>query len=200
MSPSHQTMYTSMTNKKQHAWGPTSRYQSSPYPRAPNIYQNTQAGSSSDSSFHHQSCHSSSFLSSQWPHPPPFQQCQVHQPRSHQQPHYQWLVQLVPSIHPAQTAFKVHRNSQPQALLTGKQITSYCKLMQDPATLDVWMHPFGKDFGQMGQGDNKMGTKGTDAIFIKEPKDLPNIPKDQPPTYPKVIVAYHLQKEDPYRI
>ncbi len=39
-----------------------------------------------------------------------------------------------------------------------------------------------------------------DAIFVMDPKDLPNIPKDQPPTYAKVVVAYRPQKEDPYQI
>jgi hypothetical protein len=62
------------------------------------------------------------------------------------------------------------------------------------------MHALGKDFGRMAQGDTKTGTTGTDAIFVMEPRDVLNIPKDQPPTYAKVIVAYPLQKEDPYRV
>jgi hypothetical protein len=33
-------------------------------------------------------------------------------------------------------------------------------------------------------------------MFIMDPKEVPNIPKDQPPTYAKVVVAYKLQKED----
>jgi hypothetical protein len=81
-----------------------------------------------------------------------------------------------------------------------KHITSYFKLMQDPATLDVWMRVFGKDFGGMCQGKEKTRTKKTDAIFVMDPKDVPNIPKDQPPTYAKIVVTYHLQKEDPYQI
>jgi hypothetical protein len=72
--------------------------------------------------------------------------------------------------------------------------------MQDPATSEVWMRALGKDFGEVCQGDDKMGTKGTDAIFVMDPKDVPNIPKDQPPTYAKVVVAYYPQKEDPYQI
>jgi hypothetical protein len=84
--------------------------------------------------------------------------------------------------------------------ITGKHITSYCKLMQDPATSDIWMRSFEKDFGGMCQGDSKTGTKGTNAIFVMEPKEVPNIPKDQPPTNAKVILSYHPQKEDPYRI
>jgi hypothetical protein len=84
--------------------------------------------------------------------------------------------------------------------ITGEHITSYHKLMQDPATSDIWMQAFGKDFGSMCQGDNKTGTKGTDAFFVMEPKYVPNIPIDQPPTYAKVVVSYRLQKEDPYQI
>jgi hypothetical protein len=60
------------------------------------------------------------------------------------------------------------------------------------------MHAFGKDFGGMAQGNTKIGTTGTDAIFVMEPKDVANIPKDQLPTYAKVVVAYCSQKEDPY--
>jgi hypothetical protein len=82
----------------------------------------------------------------------------------------------------------------------GKHITSYRKLMQDPATSEIWMTAFGKDFGGMSQGDDKTGTKGTDAMFVMSPKDLPNIPKNQPPTYGKVIITYHPQKEDPHQI
>jgi hypothetical protein len=84
--------------------------------------------------------------------------------------------------------------------ITGEHITSYCKLMQDPATSEVWMMTFGKDFGGMYQGDNKTKTKGTDAIFVMDPKDIPNIPKNQPPAYAKVVVAYCPQKEDSYQI
>ena len=84
--------------------------------------------------------------------------------------------------------------------VTGEHITSYRKLMNDPVTSVVWMTAFGKDFGGMCQGDKKTGTKGTDAIFVMDPRDVPNIPKDQPPTYAKVVVAYRPQKDDPYRI
>jgi hypothetical protein len=82
--------------------------------------------------------------------------------------------------------------------ITGKHITSYQKLMQDPATFDVWMHAFGKDFGRMAQGNTNTVTTGTDAISFMEPRDVPNIPKDYPPTYAKVVVAYHPQKDNPF--
>jgi hypothetical protein len=50
--------------------------------------------------------------------------------------------------------------------VTGKTISSYRKLMQDPATAEVWQTAFGKDFGGMAQGDNKTGQKGTNAMFV----------------------------------
>jgi hypothetical protein len=84
--------------------------------------------------------------------------------------------------------------------VTGKHITSYHKLMQDPAMADVWMTAFGKDFGSMCQGNDKTKTKGTDVIFVMDPKVVSSILKNQPPTYAKVIVAYRPQKDDPYRI
>jgi hypothetical protein len=62
------------------------------------------------------------------------------------------------------------------------------------------MGDFGKDFCGMCQVVNKTGTKGKNAMFVMELKDVLNIPKDQPPTYDKVIVGYCPQKEDPYRI
>jgi hypothetical protein len=43
--------------------------------------------------------------------------------------------------------------------VTGETISSYKKLMNDPATAEVWQTAFGKDFGGMAQGDNKMGQK-----------------------------------------
>jgi hypothetical protein len=52
----------------------------------------------------------------------------------------------------------------------------------------------------MSQGNNKTGTKGMDAMFVMNLQDIPNIPKNQPPTYVKVVVAYCPQKEDPHGI
>jgi hypothetical protein len=42
-----------------------------------------------------------------------------------------------------------------------------------------------------------MGTKGTNAMFVMNPEDVPNIPKNQPPRYAKVVIAYRPQKDDP---
>jgi hypothetical protein len=63
--------------------------------------------------------------------------------------------------------------------VTGKIISSYKRLMNDPATVEVWVTVFGKDFGGMSQGDNKTSQKGTNAMFIMLPSDIPNIPNDR---------------------
>jgi hypothetical protein len=47
---------------------------------------------------------------------------------------------------------------------TGKTISSYKKLMHDPATSKIWQTAFGKGFGGMAQGDNK--TKQKDQIHF----------------------------------
>jgi hypothetical protein len=59
--------------------------------------------------------------------------------------------------------------------MTGETISSYKKLMNDPATMEIWKTAFGKDFGGMAQGDNKMGQKGTNAIFCDDSRrNLPH--------------------------
>jgi hypothetical protein len=48
----------------------------------------------------------------------------------------------------------------------GKTISSYKKLMHDLTTAETWQTAFGEDFGGMAQGDNKIGQKGTNAMFV----------------------------------
>jgi hypothetical protein len=50
--------------------------------------------------------------------------------------------------------------------VTGKTISSYKKLMHDPATAKMWQTAFGKDFGRMAQGCNKTGQRGTNEMFV----------------------------------
>ncbi len=76
-------------------------------------------------------------------------------------------------------------------------MTSYRRLMKDPITSKIWMTAFRKKFGSMCQGDDKTGTIETNAMFIMDPKDAPNIHTDQLPTYAKVVVADRSQKKDP---
>jgi hypothetical protein len=84
--------------------------------------------------------------------------------------------------------------------ITGKTITSYKKLMKDPITQETWMTAFGKDFEGMSQGDNKTGQVGTNAMFVMDQKNIPNIPADRTVTYANVVVDYRPQKEDPHCI
>ncbi len=58
--------------------------------------------------------------------------------------------------------------------ITGITISSYKKLMHDPATAKVWQTAFGKEFGGMAQGDNKTGQKDT-AIFVMKHDELAKI-------------------------
>ncbi len=55
---------------------------------------------------------------------------------------------------------------------------------------------FGKDFGGMSQGNNKTGQKGTNAMFIMLPSDIPNILKNRVVTYARVVVDHCPQKAD----
>jgi hypothetical protein len=83
---------------------------------------------------------------------------------------------------------------------TGESISSYKGLMNDPATAEVWMTAFEKDFCGMSQGDNNTGQKGTNGMFGMLPSDIPNIPKDKVMTYARVVVNHCPQKEDLNRI
>ncbi len=60
-------------------------------------------------------------------------------------------------------------------LITGKTISSYKKMMNDPATAEVWQTAFGKEFGGTAQGDNNMGQKGANAIFVVNHNKLAHI-------------------------
>jgi hypothetical protein len=84
--------------------------------------------------------------------------------------------------------------------ITDKIISSYKRLMNDPATAEVWMTAFGKDFGGMSHGDNKTGKKGTNAMFVMLPFNVPNIPKDRVITYARGVIDHCPQKADPNRI
>ena len=59
--------------------------------------------------------------------------------------------------------------------ITGETISSYKKLMKDPATAEVWQTAFGKEFGGMAQGDNKTGQKGKNAMFAMNHDNIKKI-------------------------
>jgi hypothetical protein len=61
---------------------------------------------------------------------------------------------------------------------TGETISSYKHLMHDPDTSEVWQTAFGKDFGGMAQGDNKMGQKRMNSIFVMTHDEIRALPKN----------------------
>jgi hypothetical protein len=85
--------------------------------------------------------------------------------------------------------------------ITGETISSYKKLMNDPATAEVWQTAFGKEFGGMAQGDNKTGQKGTDAMFVMTHDAIAHALRIGTKfTYANPVVDHRPQKEDPNRI
>jgi len=85
--------------------------------------------------------------------------------------------------------------------ITGETISSYKKLMHDPATAETWQKAFGKDFGGMAQGDAKTGQKGTNAMFVMTHDEIYGVLAQKKKfTYGNPIVDYRPQKEDQYRI
>jgi hypothetical protein len=77
---------------------------------------------------------------------------------------------------------------------TGEIISSYKRLMNDPATAEVWQTAFGKDFGGMAQGDCKTGQKGTNSVFVMTHKEI-DIAKaaGHKWTYARVVVDHRPQ-------
>jgi hypothetical protein len=82
--------------------------------------------------------------------------------------------------------------------ITGKTISSYKKLMNDPATAKVWQTAFGKEFGGMAQGDKKTGQKGTNAMFVMTHNELAHVLRaGKKFTFANPVVDYWTQKKDP---
>ncbi len=82
----------------------------------------------------------------------------------------------------------------------GKTVMSYKKLMNDPATMEIWETAFRKDFGGVAQGNNKMGQHGTNFIFVMTHAEILLIPANCTITYARVVVNFCLQTLDPHRI
>ena len=82
--------------------------------------------------------------------------------------------------------------------ITGIMISSYKKLMHDPATAKVWQTAFGKEFGGMAQGDNKTGQKGTNTIFVMKHNELAKmLQAGKKITFAHPVVDHRPQKENP---
>ncbi len=50
--------------------------------------------------------------------------------------------------------------------IKSRTISSYKKLMHNPATAEVWQTAFEKEFGGMAQGCNKTDQNGTNVMFV----------------------------------
>ena len=70
----------------------------------------------------------------------------------------------------------------------------------NPELCKTWRMGFGKEFGNMAQGDNKTGTPGMNAIFIMDHNKIVRIPKTKTITYSCLVVDLCLQKADTNRM
>lgn len=84
--------------------------------------------------------------------------------------------------------------------VTGETITKYKTLLNIPQMRDVWTTAFGKEFGNLAQGDDKTGEKGTNSIFVMSHDEIANIPKGRTVTYGRIVIDYRPQKADPNRV
>ena len=79
--------------------------------------------------------------------------------------------------------------------VTGKTISSYKQLMNNLATAEVWQTAFGKDFGDMAQGNNKTGQRGTNTMFVMTSDEVAHtLVAGQFFTYANPVVNYRPQK------
>ena len=84
--------------------------------------------------------------------------------------------------------------------VTDETISQYQKLMRDTVLGKIWSTAFGKEFGNLAQGGNRTGEKGTNSIFVMTHKQILRNPKDRVVTYGRIVVDYRPQKEDPNRV
>lgn len=78
-----------------------------------------------------------------------------------------------------------------------KTITKYQQLATDTVPKYVWKKAFGKEFGNLAQGDVANNIDGADSIFVISHNEKENIPQDRVVTYTRVVVDYQPQKKTP---
>ena len=84
-------------------------------------------------------------------------------------------------------------------MMTGKVISRYKELSNDPETSEAWITAFGKEFGGLAQGDSMKSEKGSTAIFVVNHDKRKNIQADRKITYGRLVVDYREQKTDPHK-
>ena len=84
---------------------------------------------------------------------------------------------------------------------TDEIISSYKRLMNDPATVEVWQTAYGKDFDGMLQGDLKTGEKGTNSVFVMTHKEIDVVmAAGHTWNHMRAVFDHRPQKEDPNQI
>ena len=84
--------------------------------------------------------------------------------------------------------------------VTGESIAKYNKLQADPLLQDIWARTFGKEFGNLAQGDTVTNTPGTNSIYVLGHAAIRSIRCDRTVTYTRIVVDYRPQKADPNRV
>lgn len=83
---------------------------------------------------------------------------------------------------------------------TGKMITKWTELANDPEMTEILSTALGKEWGVLAQGNNKTGSVRTDSLHVLDHKQIKLIPKDHTITYDRIVVNYRAQKADPNRV
>eukprot|EP00804_Cyclotella_cryptica_P007211 CCRYP_009751-RB/>CCRYP_009751-RB protein AED:0.29 eAED:0.25 QI:0/-1/0/1/-1/1/1/0/612 len=65
---------------------------------------------------------------------------------------------------------------------------------------EIWTTAFGKEFGNLAQGDLKTGEKGTNTLFVMTHEEIANIPTGRTVTYGRIVIDFRPQKSDPNRV
>ena len=65
---------------------------------------------------------------------------------------------------------------------------------------ETWTTGFGKEFGNLTQGDNKTSTPGMNALHVMNLEEIRLISKDRVVTYARIVVDFRPQKKDPNRV
>ena len=69
-----------------------------------------------------------------------------------------------------------------------------------PEMNEIWTTAFGKEFGNLAQGDLKTNEKGTNTLFVMSHDEINNIPKGRTVTYGRIVIDFRPQKADPNRV
>ena len=91
--------------------------------------------------------------------------------------------------HKINTAIKLEHFCAPVVHpVSGETISKYQTLARDPVTKETWTIAWGKEWGNLAQGDEKTNTAGTDSLFVMTHKEIRNIPRYWTLTYARMVV------------